>query len=191
MLIAVSGSQGSGKTTLLTELKKKGYNIIERKSARSILNDWNVTLDQVNEDHDLTIKFQEEITKRKYEDEHHAIHYSNKIWFTERTHADLFVYALIDLGRVNEYSDWVNEYYNTCLRYNQHYERVYYLQAGKFQIEHDGVRGANGHYSKMVDLTMLDTTRQMVHPSKFAMIDTPYMDQRINIIDAQCMSLRG
>jgi len=183
MLIAISGSQGSGKTTVLNELAQHGYNIIQRKSARSILNDWELTLDEVNDDHELTLKFQDEIIKRKHNDELVGIE-SDEIWFTERTYADLFVYALIDLGRKNAYSNWVNEYYNKCLEYSQYYTRVYYLRAGLFQIEHDGVRGSNHHYSKMVDLTMLNLTQQIIHPSKFAIIDTPDLNQRVSIIEA-------
>lgn len=184
MLIAVSGSQGAGKSTVLEKLAGKGYNVVTRKSARSILKDWNVTLDQVNGDHELTIEFQNEITKRKREDETQAIE-SDKIWFTERTHIDLFVYALIDLGRNNKYSAWVNEYYRKCAMYNQLYERVYYLRAGAFNVAHDGVRGSNKHYSRMVDVTMLDMTQTTIHPSKFSIIDTPDLDDRVNIIDLQ------
>lgn len=185
MLVAVSGSQGSGKSTVLKELKNRGYETIVRKSARSILDDWGVTLNEVNGQHELTIKFQAEITKRKYEDEVMAS-ISDRLVFTERTHADLFVYALIDLGRNNDYSEWVNEYYSKCLAYNQMYNKVYYLRAGMFQVENDGVRGANRQYSRMVDISMLDFTQQMVHPSKFSIIETPSLEQRVDIIEAQC-----
>lgn len=187
MLIAISGSQGSGKSTLLEELEKRGYRTIKRKSARSILNDWGVTLNDVNGNHELTIKFQDEITKRKWKDERMAaMAEMGTITFTERTHADLFVYSLIDLGRNNDYSAWVDNYYKTCMQYNQYYHRVYYLRGGLFSVEHDGVRGANKHYSRMVDVTMLDITQTMVHPSKFQMIEVPDLMQRTDIIDAQC-----
>lgn len=185
MLVAISGSQGSGKSTVIEELSKRGYNTIARKSARSILDDWEVTLDEVNDDHELTIQFQDEITKRKFDDERMAT-MSPELWFTERTHADLFVYALIDLGRDNKYSDWINKYYKTCLDLNQRYTAVYYLAAGYFNIEHDGVRGANRQYSKMVDVTMRNFTQEMIHPSKFSIIDTPDLGQRVDIIEAQC-----
>ncbi len=181
MLVAISGSQGSGKSTVLNELEGYGYNVVHRKAARSILDDWGVTLDQVNNDHSLTIRFQDEITKRKWEDESEAIQ-DSELWFTERTHADLFVYALIDLGRDNIYSDWVNNYYLTCLRYSQSYHMVYYLKGGLFQVEHDDVRGANQHYSKMVDTTMLEYTKQMIHPSRFMVLDMLDLEQRVNII---------
>lgn len=190
MLVAISGSQGSGKSTLLEELTKRGYRTIKRKSARSILKDWNVTLDQVNGDHELTVEFQDEITKRKWEDEKEALRHHDSLYFTERTHADLFVYALIDLGRNNSYSTWVDRYYKTCMEHNQWYERVYYLRAGHFSIEHDGVRGSNGHYSRMVDVTMLDATQAMIHPSKFAIIETPSLKQRADLIDLQCRHMK-
>ena len=181
MLIAISGSQGSGKTTTLNALKEKGYPIIERKTSRSILEDWNVTLQEVNNNPELTVKFQAEISKRKYDDEIRAS-MSDEVWFTERTHADLFTYALVTLGKDNAYSDWLQEYYDQCKTFNEIYHRAFYLTAGHFDIEHDGVRGSNKHYSRMVDLTMLDFTKQLVDSSKLKIIDTPNKVYRMNQI---------
>ncbi len=184
MLVAISGSQGSGKSTIVNKIGELGFNIIERKTSRSILSDWGVTLEEVNNQPELTTKFQEEITKRKFEDEQLAIT-SDDLWFTERTHGDLFTYALVTLGKDNKYSEWLEEYYHTCMKYNQWYTAVYYLRAGHFNIEHDGTRGSNMHYSRMVDLTMLDITQQMVHTSKLTVIETPDLTQRVNIITLQ------
>ncbi len=184
MLVAISGSQGSGKSTIIQEIKKMGFNVIERKTSRSILDEWNVTLQEVNNNHELTIKFQEEITKRKFEDEQHAMR-DQDLWFTERTHADLFAYALVSLGKDNDYSKWLDDYYTTCMSYNQHYGAVFYLRAGMFNVVHDDVRGSNMHYSRMVDVTMLDITQQMVHNSKLTVIETADLLQRVNIITLQ------
>ena len=181
MLIAISGSQGSGKSTTLNALKEKGFNIIERKTSRSILEDWNVTLQEVNNNPELTKKFQSEISKRKFYDEAEATQ-SNDIWFTERTHADLFTYALVSLGKDNEHGDWLDVYYDQCRVYNRCYSKVFYLTAGHFNIEHDGVRGSNVHYSRMVDLTMLDFTKQMVDSNKLQIVDTPNLQYRMNQI---------
>lgn len=189
MLIAISGSQGSGKSTILSKIKELGYNTIERKTSRSILADWGITLQDVNNDPKLTTKFQDEITKRKFDDEIDAIQ-SNELWFTERTHADLFTYALVTLGKDNQFSDWLNQYYTTCMNHNQGYAGVYYLRAGHFNIEHDGTRGSNMHYSRMVDLTMLDITQQMVHTSKLSIIETPDLTQRVNIITLQSNTIK-
>jgi predicted ATPase len=181
MLAAISGSQGSGKSTIIKALQDRGMKCTTRKTSRSILTDWNVTLEDVNNDFDLTIKFQEEIIRRKFNDEQEAAH-SQDLWFTERTYADLFTYALVTLGKDNRFSDWLREYYTSCMRLQQSYDLVYYLKAGKFTIEHDGVRGSSEHYSRMVDLVMSDFTNQMTHNSILTMIDTPNLDQRINII---------
>lgn len=203
MLFAVSGSQSSGKTTVLNLLKQQGYNVIERKTSRSILEEWGVTLREVNNNHDLTIKFQEEIIKRKLEDERCAVE-SSDIWFTERTFADLFTYALVSLGKDNEFSDWLNDYFERCKKYCKIYRSVFYLKAGAFVPVHDGVRGSNIHYSRMIDLIMYDFTRQMFPPYDSSMVDvieliTPqdrveYIDFRVKKIvkysPLNCVSLQ-
>lgn len=188
MLVAVSGSQGSGKSTILQEVKALGFPIIERKTSRSILEEWNVTLQEVNENPKLTTRFQDEITKRKFEDEYDAA-LARGLYFTERTHADLFTYALVSLGLHNTYGEWLNEYYRTCMKHNQSYKLVYYLRAGQFGVVHDGVRGSNHHYSRMVDLSMLDFTKQMTHSSRLSVIETPDLEQRVNIITLQAKAL--
>lgn len=187
-LVAISGSQGSGKSTIISELSKLGFQSVGRKTSRSILTDWNVTLQDVNNDPQLTIKFQDEIIERKHNDEHEACT-SDYLWFTERTYADLFSYALVTLGKDNNYSDWLCEYYKKCMVYQQDYSLVYYLKAGLFNVVHDGVRGAGRHYSRMVDLTMSDFTQQMTHSSRLTNIDTPDITERVNIISAQSQSI--
>lgn len=189
MLISVSGSQGSGKSTVLADLQERfGYKTVERKTSRSILSDWGVTLDQVNSDHELTVKFQSEIIKRKYEDEQAALdQYPNEIILTERTYADLFTYALVSLGKHNQYSLWLNVYYDQCKKLQDTYEAIFYLKSGLFDVVHDGVRGSNLHYSRMVDLTMWDLTENMscnVWP-----IDIADRNERIEEIHEQIVDI--
>lgn len=188
MLVSISGSQGSGKSTILKQLEEQGFNVITRKTSRSILTDWGVSLQEVNNNTELTIRFQNEILERKHRDEMVAIK-STDLWFTERTFSDLFTYALVALGKDNTYDEWLNSYYNKCMMYNQQYSLVYYLRAGHFVPKHDGVRGTNHHYSRMVDLTMLDMTQQMVHNSKLTVIETPDIEQRVNIIAIQSQNV--
>lgn len=181
MLVAISGSQGTGKTTVLNEIKRLGYNTIDRKTSRSILSDWNVTLEEVNNDRELTLQFQLEIIGRKYQDELSAAN-SSDVWFTERTYADLFTYALISLGKDNTNSDWLNSYFDTCVQYQQSYASVFYLESGKFKVVSDGVRGSNQHYSRMVDLVMRDYTRKMTKLTDVWFIETPDNKERVEII---------
>jgi len=165
MLFAVSGSQGSGKSSIINELQDRGFPIVKRKTSRSILKEWGVTLSEVNNDRPLTVKFQDEILKRKFEDERPAALDTSRVYFTERTYADLFTYALIALGKDNEYSDWINDYFERCRQYQATYNHIFYVPAGNFTVEHDGVRGSNIHYSQLTDRAMLDITEKMTRAS--------------------------
>lgn len=195
MLVSISGSQGSGKSTLLKRIRELGFKVIDRKTSRSILTDWGVDLELVNNDPDWTLKFQQEIIFRKFQDEitHTSsyakssyTHSKDELVFTERTYADLMTYFLIALGKTNRFSKDIDDYYKECIKMQQSYDKVFYLKAGHFTPEHDGVRGANLHYSRMADLTMLDFTTQMTASEKLTVIDTPCLEQRLNIILAHC-----
>lgn len=188
MLIAISGSQGTGKTTVLKELDALGFRIVGRKTSRSILADWGVTLEEVNDSQTLTVKFQEEIIKRKMEDERDAAASTEEIWFTERTYTDLFVYNLITLGKHNQWSDFIDDYYNKCKQLNNTYSLVFYLRAGHFVPEHDGVRGSNKHYSRMVDLLMLDFTKQMIDNERLIELNLSTVEKRLDYITAYLQS---
>lgn len=182
MLISIAGSQGSGKTTVLKELESRGFNIVERKTARSILAEWDVTLDTVNQDPDLKIAFQEELVARKLADEVEYA-YAEELFFTERTFADLFTYALIAFGQYNRYDSWIDTYYKACKDGCNNYAHVFYLESCfSHNIEDDGVRSINQHYSRMVDVVMLDVTKAMVGCDKLGIIDVESLDMRVNHI---------
>jgi hypothetical protein len=148
-----------------------------------------VTLDQVNNSPELTIQFQDEIIRRKYNDEQEARETSD-IWFTERSFVDLWVYSLLALGNNNNHSGWLDKYYIRCMQLQQSYDLVYYLTAGHFSIQHDGVRGSSNHYSKMVDTVMLDYTQQMTHTSLLTVIDTPIIEQRVAVMVSQTAGMK-
>jgi len=189
MLISIESSQGCGKTTLINELKKLNYQIVDKQISRSILSDWKVTLDEVNDNHKLTIPFQNEVILRKYGWERHHID-SNDFVFTERSYASVFTYALISLGKNNEFSNWIDEYYEECRRYHQDYTCVFYLTGGHFKIQHDGVRGSNKHYGKMVDIVMFDILKQMTDKSKLCIIDVADLQKRIETIQNQLGNIK-
>lgn len=180
MLYAISGSQGCGKTTTINALSSF-YNQITRKTSRSILADWGVSLSQVNNDRELTIRFQDEILRRKLHDEAIALN-TKDVYITERTYVDLFVYALVAIGKDNEYSDWLNAYYHKCVDAQKTYDAVFYLTAGHFQPVDDGVRAVNVHYSKMVDMVMSHYMIQATPHGKLVFIDTPDLTQRVDKI---------
>jgi len=181
MLYAISGAQGCGKSTLLAALEDQGYKVVSRKTSRSILKDWDMTLDEINDDSDLSLKFQLEILNRKVQDEYEAIH-SDEVWLTERTYMDLFVYSLVNLGKHNEYSTWLDSYYDKCLENQQHYNGIFYIRSGLFQVAHDGVRGSNQHYSKMVDLAMEHYTITSKSPLDIHTVDMADLGRRVDFI---------
>lgn len=189
MLISISGSQGAGKSTLLNSLKQDRYHVVERKTSRSILQDWGKTLDEVNHDLDLTLKFQDEILARKIADEQQFSN-TKEIVFTERSYADLFTYGLIVLGKHNKYSDWINDYYNRCKEAQQMYSCVVFIKGGLFPVEHDGVRGSNIHYQKMADQTILMNVQSMTASSRWTTIETPDIGKRVETIEYIITNIR-
>jgi predicted ATPase len=191
MLIAVSGSQGLGKSTLINALRDQfDVDVVERKTSRSILSDWGVTLSQVNNDRELTTRFQDEILNRKLADE---LQYDQRrICFTERSYADLFGYALIAIGKDNEYSDWLNAYYERCKTAQHTYSHIYYLSnAGRFpgKVEDDGVRAINRHYATLVDHTFSHYTTEM--DGNVIPIRSGDVGERIDMMVKTCPQLKS
>jgi predicted ATPase len=183
MLIAVSGSQGTGKSTTLAEMERQGYHTVHRKTSRSILQDWGVTLEEVNSNHDLTVRFQDEILARKIADEF-AAKQSDDVWLTERTPIDLLVYATVTLGPFNKYNDWLDEYSQKCIiATNEIYEHVVYLPGGMFPIQHDGTRGASPLYGKLIDLAMEHLYRTQITKDKCSFLYTADLRLRCEEID--------
>lgn len=182
MLITISGAQGCGKSTILERVEALGYPVIQRKTSRSILAEWNKTLDEINDDPILSKAFQDEILARKIQDEAEAVA-SDQIFFTERTYMDLFVYTLINLGKFNEHSEWLDAYYQKCLAAQTTYSKVFYVKSGLFQVVHDGVRGSNGHYSRLVDLVLEDYTIKSVDRDRIHIIDVANVADRVAFIE--------
>ncbi|MGI0075891.1 MAG: AAA family ATPase [Nitrosopumilaceae archaeon] len=187
MLIPVSGVQGSGKTTVINTLSEQGfltpYKPSSKSIARTIMEDWGVTLAQINADKELQKKFQDENIQRKYKLELGFYGIPQRVYFVERSFADLFAYALIVLGMHNEDSKWLNEYYEKCMEYQQIYSHVFFLKVGYYiDLMHDGVRGSNMHYIHLVDMVTHDITKQITLGNRITTIDSPSMDQRVMII---------
>jgi hypothetical protein len=92
------------------------------------------------------------------------------------------VYALVALGKDNEYSDWLNDYHDRCVQAQTSYQKVFYLTAGHFAPVEDGVRGINKHYSRLVDLAMLDYTSSMTAEDKIFIVTTPDLKIRKDFV---------
>lgn len=197
MLIAISGAQGSGKTTLIEELKKElGYSSVERKTSRSILEEWNVDLSEVYDDMELFTKFQDEILLRKKRDELKSINRTiinaqgsieENVILTERTFMDLAAYACAIIGNKNKYSDWLTRYITSCIEAQGMYEMVFYLKSGIFPVVCDGIRPSNIFYSQMIDMVMYDLTKKYTLSDALTTIDVGDMKLRTIIVKSAIM----
>jgi nicotinamide riboside kinase len=178
-IITISGSQGQGKTTVLASLAEMGYSVIPHKTSRAILNEWGYTLNEVNKDLELTKKFQEEILHRHHQNSIEAYE-SDDVYFSERSYADIFTYTLFALGSFNEYSVWLNEYYENCKEGQKIYSKVIKLGGRLVDIDDDGIRSVNEHFTNAIDLVLNYYLNDFNVP--IVNIDTPDHDKRIELI---------
>lgn len=191
MLITISGPQGTGKSTVLKTLESEyGVNVIPNKTSRSILSDWNMTLNQVNSNKDLTHKFQIEILKRHHENDMQYME-SEKIWIKERSYLDIFVYALNILGPFNEYSSFIDQYFDDCKKYQSYYDCVIYLSGRDGYIpEDDGVRSTNKYFTQMIDKSMQHFSTRF-NTENMLFINIANHDERIKIIAEHINCIKG
>lgn len=182
MLISISGSQGSGKSTIIRSMcDSADYDIqmVERKTVRSVLSDWNTTLDEVFNSIDGICDFQSELLKRKQIDDNTA-HNMDGLWVTERTCIDLLAYTTAYIGKYNDRSNWLDEYAKQCIDAQSNYNQTIFIQGGLFPISDDGVRPINGIYMNMIDGFMEQYTKSTA--IEFNMITTSNHEQRMQEI---------
>lgn len=192
MIITICGAQGAGKSTLIdsviermkTEAPNFQVKVMERKTARSVLADWNITLDDVYADEKLMIKFQDELCTRKQQDELECLRNDiNTVWIVERSYADLFAYTTVYAGRHNHLSDWLDSYYTNCKNAMGIYESVFYIEGGMFSIQDDGIRPKNNHYGQMVDMFLKRKCKEMLpEVTPFIDIDVKDLAKRTDIV---------
>lgn len=178
-LVIISGSQGQGKSTVLTSLAERGFNIVTHKTSRLILDEWNVTLNEVNKDLELKKRYQNEVLIRHHQNNIAALE-SDDLYFSERSYADIFTYTLFSLGPFNEYSVWLDEYYEKCKAGQQGYEAVIRLSGRTSNVDNDGVRSVNQHFTKSVDIVLQHYLEDF--GGTVLNVDTPDHDERISII---------
>lgn len=171
------GPQGCGKSTVLNALDELGYPSIERKTARSVLDDYGLTLDEIYSDKELHKRFQDDLLIRKIKDEDEHIE-SSELIFTERSYLDLFAYATQNLSCYKDCHEWLNTYYDVCQKYQSYYKRVYFIKGGMFKVEDDGVRGAGGHFAIQIEALL----KAYMDPEKTKIIDVLDIDDRVQTI---------
>jgi len=177
MIIALSGSQGSGKTTLLEEFANRGYNVIERKTSRSVLQDWGMSLQEVYDDHKLMMAFQDEIYDRKLADEQEVL-LSNELWLTDWSYIDILGYTVMVLGSDIRYGDWLQAYHDKCIMTEYFYHHRIYVPRLNISVVHDGCRSICPVYGNAIDNVMRGFHLSVL-PAKLTELTTTNLTERI------------
>ena len=188
MILGISASQGQGKSTVLSSLKEEGYEVIRSQTSRQILQEWGISLSDVDNNPKLRQKFQEEII-----DKHYAVlkgHVEcDEVFFIERTFADIFSYTLLSMGVYNEYSEWLNCYYNRCVEYQKLFSKIFFLTGLNFnKVEYDGVRSVNSHFSSVVETTIksyllkMENDNGIYQNGQVVIVNSPIHEDRLEMI---------
>ena len=178
-IISISGAQGTGKSSVLNSLKQIGYKIIEQKTSRSILQEWDLTLNAVNKNLAVTKEFQDEILRRHYNNIKDKID-TPEIYFQERSFADIFAYGINILGPFNEYNEYMSQYYIDCQKAQQAYKHVIYLtNRPSNTVLDDGVRSTGEHFGTMMDAVIRTFIEEFNDNDDVFYIDTVKHDKRI------------
>lgn len=192
-IVSICGAQGEGKTTVLNELKRLGYSVVERKTSRSILSELDMSLEEVNKYPPLTKYFQNLIIERhsqiflkRAQCEHQMTPdlFGGEVVFIERSFADIFTYALMALGSFNDYSDFMDEYYERCKSLQNRFDKVICLRGRVTEDAHaesDGVRSTNKHFIRLVDTSIRKYASEMA-PNIYHEVNTPILETRISEI---------
>lgn len=188
MILGISAAQGQGKSTVLSSLTEKGFNVVGTQTSRSILAEWGSSLSEIDNSPKLRKSFQEEIIKRHFETIEPHLN-TSEVFLVERTFADIFAYTLLSMGSYNEYNSWLNSYYDRCVEYQKHFTKVFLLTGlRKSNVEDDGVRSINEHFSFVVENTIRHYLARMEADSKIykggqvVLIDSPIHEERLEQI---------
>lgn len=187
-IATISGSQGQGKSTVLNTLASMNYSVVERKTSRSILKEWDMTLGEVNRHPPTTRYFQEEVLKRHIESMKPLIQDQN-LHFMERSFADIFTYAVLAIGSFNEYNSWMEDYYEQCVDAQRKFHSVYHLTGRTFVPQEDGVRSTGRFFSEIVDREIFKCLTDMdkkIGKNQLLSISFTDNDERVHTILKNC-----
>lgn len=185
MIITLSGVQGSGKTTLLKRLSEIGYNTFEGRLSRSVLEEWDTTLQEIYKCPDKMVEFQETLFHKKITFEQDKIS-TSKIWITDRSYVDLLGYTIMVMGYKEKYNKWLDDYSAKCIaKENEYLCRIYVPSFTTTGIEPDGVRNTGITYAESIDSVMKRMHSKI--PDTFITLTNQMIEYRVyeikNIID--------
>lgn len=180
MLSAITGSQGQGKSTTINHICSDGIiTKIVSNTAREVISKFfkGDTLEKIYSCPEKTVDMQELVFENHYnllkqykEDKNYFI--------VERSFADLYTYALLRIGALNSYNQWLQEYKHKCHEAQRIFSNIFFLTGRTYTPEFDGVRSVNHDFSSIVDLTLKKTLHELNSESNIEIIDNPDLDYR-------------
>lgn len=150
LLVSISGAQCTGKSTVIEEIKKlqsqssKIYHIDYFKAARTIMADMGVSVDDLEVDTQLAIRFQTKLFRAKALQDFEVKLLNNDIdiVIVERSLADLYTYAELWLSKKNEPGNnvWLHSYKSFATEFGRMTDMSFILPVGVFDHQDDGIR---------------------------------------------------
>ncbi|MEM2159619.1 MAG: AAA family ATPase [Candidatus Nitrosotenuis sp.] len=151
-VIAISGAQNTGKTTILNSLIELDWHVDNFKVSRAIQAEWGKTLSEIVEFEDSMINFQEEVIKRKFENDLALVNDGkNDIVLTERSFADIAAYAFQWVQESeNDLYAWFASYKERCKKYQSIYSSIILLNSfDSIKFEDDPNRDKKENQAKI------------------------------------------
>lgn len=166
MIITISSAQGQGKTTFMNDIKETSrfsskIEVYPVKTARTILSGMGVSLDKIYADPELLIRFQQEILDRHaqiFEYQH-----DKKILLVERGFLDIAVFSVMNLGRINAFSNWLDAHVTKCCALDSKTTTLY-LPMFIQNVANDNVRPYNMWYNSAFNCVLVDYIETIGNP---------------------------
>lgn len=153
MIITFSAAQGQGKSTFIKDISTRSkmssdMTIYPTKSARTIIESYGQNLQDIYANKNTLCNFQLDVLKLHTEIFNYS--YNTKYLLVERSFIDILTFSVLNLGRFNDLSSWLDDFESLCLE-NQSkigltVKLNYYLKP-----KYDGVRPVNRQFNEAYD----------------------------------------
>jgi len=156
-IITVSAAQGQGKSTFIRDVlanSKHAVNIdvYQGKTARAVITEMGVSLDEIYHNSKLLMEFQDRVLEKHYDIFEFQSQCKKPFMIVERSFIDIAVFSIINLGRLNEYSTWLDNFVGVCLKEQQtKIKHALYIPMSIISIKNDTIRPFNMNYNFAYD----------------------------------------
>ncbi len=156
-IITISAAQGQGKSTFIRDIvanskHSSDIEVYQSKTARVVIADMGVSLDEIYHSSKLLMQFQDKVLEKHYDIFDFQAQCKKPFMLVERSFIDIAVFSIINLGRLNEYSTWLDNFVGTCLKTQQtKIKHAIYIPMSIVSIKNDSIRPCNMNYNFAYD----------------------------------------